>query len=267
MKLNFRKYQGTGNDFVMIDQRETQHLTRESVEQVRFLCDRRFGIGADGLILLQNKEGYDFEMVYFNSDGNESSMCGNGGRCIVAFAKALGVIENKCKFLAIDGDHEALIKEDDWVELKMGNVGKVEIGEDYYVLDTGSPHYVVFVEDLDDINIAESGSLIRYNDRFRKEGINVNFVEKGNNSLLVGTYERGVEDETLSCGTGVTACAIAQYLDTGKKSETQIPIEAKGGKLSVRFSENDKNGFEDIWLSGPATEVFRGDVDVRSNSV
>ncbi|MGK0365176.1 MAG: diaminopimelate epimerase [Saprospiraceae bacterium] len=264
MKLNFRKYQGTGNDFVMIDQRETQYLTRESVERVRFLCDRRFGIGADGLILLQYKEGYDFEMIYFNSDGNESSMCGNGGRCIVAFAKALGVIENACKFLAIDGDHEALIREDSWVELKMGNVGKVEIGEDYYVLDTGSPHYVVFVEDLDDINVSESGSLIRYNDRFRKEGINVNFVEETDKSLLVGTYERGVEDETLSCGTGVTACAIAQYINSGKKSETQIPIEAKGGKLSVRFAENGGNGFEDIWLSGPATEVFRGEVNLNS---
>ena len=263
----FAKYQGTGNDFVMLDQRETQNLTGQSTEQIRQLCDRRFGIGGDGLILLQNKEGYDFEMIYFNSDGNESTMCGNGGRCIVAFAKALGIIENKCKFLAIDGDHEALIREDGWVELKMGNVAKVEIGEDYYVLDTGSPHYVVFVEDLDDINVPESGSLIRYNDRFRKEGINVNFVEKGDKSLLVGTYERGVEDETLSCGTGVTACAIAQYLDSDEKNKTQFPIQAKGGKLSVRFSENGKKGFEDIWLSGPATEVFRGEVDVASNPI
>jgi len=265
--IPFRKYQGTGNDFVMIDQRETQYLTRESVEQVRFLCDRRFGIGADGLILLQNKEGYDFEMIYFNSDGNESSMCGNGGRCIVAFAKALGVIKNECKFLAIDGDHDALIREDGWVELKMGNVGKVEIGEDFYVLDTGSPHYVVFVEDLDDINVPESGSLIRYSERFRKEGINVNFAEKTDESLLVGTYERGVEDETLSCGTGVTACAIAKYIDAGKEGDTQIPIEAKGGQLSVRFAENGKNGFENIWLSGPATEVFSGEVGVRLEAV
>lgn len=267
MKINFRKYQGTGNDFVMLDQRETQHLTRKSTAQIRHLCDRRFGIGADGLILLQNKEGYDFEMIYFNSDGNESTMCGNGGRCIVAFAKALGIIEDKCKFLAIDGDHEALIREDDWVELKMGNVGKVEMGEDFYVLDTGSPHYVVFVEDLDDINVAESGSLIRYNDRFKKEGINVNFVEKADKSLLIGTYERGVEDETLSCGTGATACAIAQYIDSEKESGTQIDIKVKGGKLSVRFSEDRKNGFENIWLSGPAMEVFRGKIDVRSNSV
>lgn len=262
MIIPFKKYQGTGNDFVMIDQRETQYLNRSNVEQIRFLCDRRFGIGADGLILLENRTGYDFEMIYFNADGNESSMCGNGGRCLVAFAKSLGVIQDKCHFLAIDGDHDANILPNGEVELKMSDVQQVEVGEDYYVLDTGSPHYVVFVEDLDDINVPESGSLIRYGEPFRKEGINVNFVEKTDNKLLVGTYERGVEDETLSCGTGVTACAIANYLHSNKKLKSPTAIQAKGGSLAVRFTPTEKQGFEDIWLSGPATEVFIGEIEI-----
>lgn len=257
MKIPFTKYQGTGNDFVIIDNRVEKYLTRKDSDQIKDICDRKFGVGADGLILLQNKQGYDFEMVYFNSDGQESSMCGNGGRCIAAFAKQIGVIENQCYFLAIDGPHEAKVIENGWVELKMGDVPEIEVGSDYFVLNTGSPHYVVFVEDLDDIDVVETGQLIRYSDRFRKEGINVNFVEKGKNQLLIGTYERGVEDETLSCGTGVTAAALSFAKDS-HITDNEVFVKAKGGDLSVRFQQNSAEGFENIWLCGKATKVFKG---------
>lgn len=245
---------------MLIDQRENTYLTKADVKQVRFLCDRRFGIGADGLILLQNHPDFDFEMVYFNADGNESSMCGNGGRCITAFAHSLGIFDKECSFLAIDGPHDARIHKDGRVELKMTDVKSVEKGADFYVLDTGSPHYVVFVEDLDDINVPESGSLIRYSEAYRKEGINVNFVEKTEDALLVGTYERGVEDETLSCGTGVTACALVDYLHHQSNGKNSTAIKAKGGDLSVSYQASDDGGFTDIWLSGPAQAVFKGEV-------
>lgn len=257
MHIPFFKYQGTGNDFVLIDQRENTYLTKEDHERIRIFCDRKFGIGADGLILLQNKDGFDFEMVYFNSDGRESSMCGNGGRCVSAFAKMLGIIESKCRFWAIDGEHEATVHEDGWVELKMGNVSDVESGEDYFILDTGSPHYVVFVEDISDLNVVELGKTIRYGDRFRAEGINVNFVEKIKDGISVATYERGVEDETLSCGTGVTAAAISAFLKNNSAAEKEIAVETKGGNLKVRF-EKTENGFENIWLCGPTARVFSG---------
>ncbi len=256
--MKFFKYQGTGNDFVMIDQREEQYLTREDVAKIEHLCHRRFGIGADGLILLQNHEGYDFEMVYFNSDGRESSMCGNGGRCIVAFAKQLGIIKEKAHFLAIDGEHEAIIRSDGWVELKMTDVADIEIGTSFFYLNTGSPHYVTFVDDLDDVDVVREGRAVRYNDRFKEAGTNVNFVQTNAEGITVATYERGVEDETLSCGTGVTAAAIAQYLKSGN-NRTRIPIRVKGGNLEVRF-EPENGSFTNIWLCGPATLVFEGDI-------
>lgn len=257
--IPFFKYQGTGNDFVMIDNRGTKFLDRTDEGKIQLMCDRRFGIGADGLILLQNKAGYDFEMVYFNADGRESSMCGNGGRCTVAFAKFLGIIENECQFLAVDGGHQAKISAEDWVELKMSDVKKVETGDGFFVLDTGSPHYVVFVEDLDDINITEGGQAIRYSDRFRKEGINVDFAEQVHGSLKVATYERGVEAETLSCGTGVTAAAISFFLKNKNPPFREVPISTKGGELSVRFLPDGNGGFRDIWLCGPARQVFSGE--------
>lgn len=257
MQIPFTKYQGTGNDFVMIDNRSTTYLTRSDTATIRLLCDRKFGVGADGLILLQNLEGYDFEMVYFNADGNESSMCGNGGRCITAFAAQLGIIEEKAFFLAIDGDHEAIIRSDGWVNLKMGDVEQVEQGDDAYILNTGSPHYVAFVEDLDDINVFENGQAIRYSARFKAEGINVNFVEKTAKGLHVATYERGVEDETLSCGTGVTAAALAYSLEQGGELN-RIAVDSKGGALEVLFTQTDRKQFKDIWLCGPAKRVFEG---------
>jgi diaminopimelate epimerase len=255
--MKFYKYQGAGNDFVMIDNRkkkfdEKDHLLIES------LCDRRFGIGGDGLILIQNHADYDFEMIYFNADGYQSSMCGNGGRCVVAFAKNLGIIDTKTRFLAIDGEHEAIIESEDWVELKMSNVETVEVNDQHFVLDTGSPHYVTFVEDLDAVDVFKEGRAIRYNERFKEKGINVNFVAKTAEGITVATYERGVEAETLACGTGVTACAIAHWIQN--KTLTNIPIKVKGGNLSVNFEATENNQFTNIWLCGGATFVFEGDI-------
>jgi len=262
MKIPFYKYQGTGNDFVLIDNRDQNLISKDQIELVKQLCDRRFGIGADGLILLENHEGYDFEMVYFNSDGRESSMCGNGGRCVSAFAYHLGIVSENCRFLAIDGEHESLIKDNDWVELKMMDVKNIEVGEDYFLMDTGSPHYVIFVEDVDDINIVENGQAIRYSQRFKEKGVNVNFVEPAKDKIIVATYERGVEDETLSCGTGVTASAIAHYLQNPSKERTEIAIDSKGGKLLVRLEPSENGGFKNVWLCGKAEQVFKGEIEI-----
>ena len=256
MQIPFCKYHGTGNDFIVVDNRR-EILSKDDYLLIEKLCHRRFGIGADGLILLEKQEGYDFGMTYFNADGKESSMCGNGGRCIVAFAKRLGIIEGACRFLAIDGAHEALIKGADYVELKMQNVHHIEQGDGAYIMDTGSPHYVVFVEDLNDIDVVENGQAIRYSAPFREKGINVNFVETDKaGNLQVATYERGVEAETFSCGTGVVASALAYYL--GHIPDfTKVSIQTKGGYLEVHFSPT-VDGFEDIWLCGEATFVFEG---------
>ena len=272
MKITFFKYQGTGNDFVMIDQRKQQFLQKTDVKTINHLCDRRFGIGADGLILLENPvftEGssLDFEMIYFNADGRESSMCGNGGRCLVAFANYLQVFDNQCVFNAIDGLHAAKVRADGWVELKMIDVSTVEIGKDFYLLNTGSPHFVVFVEDLTDINVYENGREIRYSERFHTEGVNVNFVEiKKDGNLEVATYERGVEDETFSCGTGVTAAAIAYSLKKEhifkENTPFSVPILTKGGNLEVRLQRDAVGVFHNIWLCGPATQVFQGEVEI-----
>jgi len=253
--MKFYKYQGAGNDFVMIDNRQKVMEITEH-KRIEQLCDRRFGIGADGLILIQNHPDYDFEMVYFNADGYQTSMCGNGGRCAVAFAKKLGIIDTKTRFLAIDGEHEAIIEKDDWVELQMTNVDTVEINKNNFVLDTGSPHYVTFVDDLAEIDVYRQGRAVRYNDRFSENGINVNFVENTLQGISVATYERGVEDETLACGTGVTACAIAHWIKN--KRSTDVLIKAKGGDLSVRFEPFGNNQFRNIWLCGGATYVFEG---------
>lgn len=254
--ITFCKYQGTGNDFVMIDNRAGQYYP--TTEKNRLLCDRRFGIGADGLICLQPSEQYDFEMLYFNSDGNESTMCGNGGRCLVAFAQRLGIINGQATFDAIDGLHQAINSADGWVELQMTDVEKVEQKGADFIINTGSPHYVRFVERVADVDVFEAGRRVRYNETYKKEGINVNFVEViSSNGIKVATYERGVEGETLSCGTGVTAAAMAIAARNQQKRRIEIPIQTKGGELAVKFTPTSK-GFKDVWLCGPATYVFEG---------
>lgn len=252
--MKFYKYQGTGNDFVMIDNRlgEWDDL---SIENIQKLCDRRFGIGADGLIKINSAEGVDFEVDYYNSDGSKS-FCGNGARCSVAFAHFLDIIEDKTTFTAIDGIHEAEIK-NGIVKLKMGNVNNISTDGNDFVLNTGSPHYVKYVEMLKNYNVYENGNKIRNSETYKKEGINVNFVEKiSDKELFVRTYERGVEGETYSCGTGVTAAALT-FMQ--KSNQTSVGVKVLGGNLKV-YAEKDGNGFKNIWLEGPAVQVFKGDI-------
>lgn len=268
MLIPFFKYQGAGNDFVMIDNRETQYLDRKDCAIINYLCDRRFGIGADGLILLQDHQELDFEMIYFNADGTEGSLCGNGGRCTVAFARVLNLIQSDCRFMAIDGIHEATINEDgNWVELKMADLNIISNNNDHYVLDTGSPHYVTFVKEIENLDVFNKGRSIRYSPIYAQNGINVNFVESTKKGINIATYERGVENETLACGTGVTAAAIAYYFEAPQTvlklmQQGGLPIKAKGGNLLVRY-ETDGQNFSDIWLCGPAEYVFQGEVEVK----
>jgi diaminopimelate epimerase len=261
MLLKFYKYQGTGNDFVMIDNRlEGIRLVRE---QVAFLCDRRFGVGADGLILLENEPGHDFKMVYYNSDGRESSMCGNGGRCITQFAFHLGIKEDEYRFLAIDGLHLAKREDSGIISLKMIDVGSVSnvLKARGVFVDTGSPHYVEFQEGIDELNLVSEARIVRYSDEYKEEGVNVNYVElQDSEHLKMRTYERGVEDETFSCGTGVTAAVLGAY-SKGIVKEQRIHIKTKGGDLSVTFKPDGKS-FKEIWLTGAADFVYKGEIEL-----
>ena len=245
---------------MMVDQRDHKYLERGDRERIAWLCDRRFGIGADGLILLQQATGFDFEMLYFNADGGEGSLCGNGGRCVAAFAHYLNQVESSCVFLASDGPHEARLPSPGWVELKMHDVEKVEEGSGYACLNTGSPHYVRFVSSLSSFDVVQEGRRVRYAPEFATDGINVNFVEIREDGLDVATYERGVENETLACGTGVTAAAMAHVRKLPAPiGRWDIPIRTKGGQLRVRF-EYDGAAFREVWLCGPAIQVFSGTI-------
>ncbi len=259
MNRTFFKYEGTGNDFILFDDRENS-FDLSDVKLIAHLCDRRFGIGADGLMLLRNKQGYDFEMVYFNADGNPSSMCGNGGRCISRFALDIGAIKkNEVSFLAVDGEHIAIIG-NETVKLKMNDVKDIERGPDFFYMNTGSPHYIVFTEHVPEMDVVVEGKAIRYNARFAKEGTNVNFVDSNKDGIIVRTYERGVEDETLSCGTGVTACALAASIKGLATTKDKCIVKTRGGNLSVHFKK-EGNDFTNVWLEGPATYVFKGEIE------
>ncbi|AYL98041.1 diaminopimelate epimerase [Mucilaginibacter celer] len=259
MNLHFYKYQGAGNDFILIDNRDNR-VDHHNPKLISTLCDRRFGIGGDGLMLLQNKDGYDFEMVYYNADGQPSSMCGNGGRCIVAFAKFLGVIDTETEFLAVDGPHYAKITgEGNWVSLQMIDVNDVSRDAEAYVLNTGSPHYVKLVDGLAGRDMYTEGYAIRNNETYHEKGINVNFVEPMEEGYFVRTFERGVEDETYACGTGVTAVALAMAQHNEQTGHVTTPIKVLGGNLNIRFDYDGKT-FTDIFLEGPAERVFEGDV-------
>ena len=295
--MEFFKYQGTGNDFVMIDNRDLQFPKDRAL--IEKLCDRRFGIGGDGLILLENaKETFssfrieekkvadpdssanevqsenseistptlkgaisefpDFKMVYYNSDGNESTMCGNGGRCIVAFAHFLDIFEDRTTFIAIDGLHEAEIR-NGIVKLKMGDVNSIKNLDGNFELNTGSPHFVKFVDDVENYEVYTNGNEIRNSATYKTEGINVNFAEEiSDGEIFVRTYERGVEDETYSCGTGVTASALVFMKD---KNQTSVNVKVLGGNLKV-YADKDGDSFKNIWLEGPAKQVFRGKIDL-----
>ena len=257
MQILFYKYQGTGNDFIIVDNRQAI-ISKNDTKLIRHYCDRKFGIGADGFILLENDNSADFKMVYFNADGNESSMCGNGGRCIVAFAKFLNLIGDSCSFTAIDGLHHATITKD-IVKLQMQDVSGVQAYETHTFLNTGSPHHVQFEANIDDFDIKKVGASIRYEAPYFEEGSNVNFVSKISASQFrVRTYERGVEDETLSCGTGVTAVAIAMHA-SGETDYDSINLDTEGGPLSVSFKKQ-KDKYTQVYLKGPAVQVFKGEM-------
>ncbi len=256
MELQFFKYQGTGNDFVIIDNRQ-DIFPKNNTKLVAELCDRRFGIGADGLILLENDNMSDFKMVYFNADGAESSMCGNGGRCLVAFAHYLGVIEKATTFNAVDGLHYATV-EGDIVNLKMIDVDKIHEKQNHSFLDTGSPHHVQMVKELEKFDVQKEGKKLRYG-IYGESGSNINFVEqKQDNIFDVRTYERGVEGETFSCGTGVTAVALAMH-QSGKTAANEVHIHTIGGDLTISFEKKDGK-YSNIFLKGPATQVFKGTI-------
>lgn len=263
--MEFFKYQGTGNDFILIDDRSKTFpaANQALIEQV---CHRRFGIGADGLILLQNDSDYDFRMVYFNADGAEGSMCGNGGRCIVRFAHDLGIFERETRFIAVDGEHTAVVDGEN-ISLKMSPVSSIGDRNGLTFLNTGSPHVVLFVDDLESFDVVAEGRTIRYSDPFlpsesTRGGTNVNFAQLlADNTVFVRTYERGVEDETYSCGTGVTAVALVAHQQLALPSP--VSIKTIGGNLSVSFNQSSDGAFDAIYLTGPAKRVFTGSISIQ----
>lgn len=262
MKLTVHKYHGAGNDFLLIDNRNgTIKLTTKQIAQ---LCHRNYGVGADGLMLLEKHATLDFKMVYYNSNGKQSTMCGNGGRCIVLFAHHLGVVKNTTKFMAVDGAHDAVINANQTISLHMIDVPKIKRVKTHYEVNTGSPHYVTFASTISAVNVAVMGAKVRYNESYAPNGINVNYVQVlAPNQLAIRTYERGVENETLACGTGVTAAALSYYVYT-KQTATKatIKVNSLGGKLSVAFNYNIDVGFTNIVLTGPAKAVFTLDIEV-----
>ena len=258
MTIAFNKYQGAGNDFVIIDNRKDL-INPEDAILINRLCDRRFGIGADGLILVSEINGYDYEMKYFNSDGKLGSMCGNGGRCTAHFTLKHEIAAKEQKFMAFDGPHEAQVN-NDIVRLQMADVTSHKLVDDNYFINTGSPHYILFRDDVDTMNVYEEGKRIRWSEKFAPGGTNVNFIQVIDNGLKIRTFERGVEDETLACGTGVTASAIAAVLK-GHFGTTPVNVRARGGDLKVEFKiSNDR--ITNVWLTGPATFVFEGEIDI-----
>lgn len=257
--ITFNKFQGVGNDFIIIDNRRDIFNPGNHI-LIKELCDRRFGIGADGLILINNAAAeYDFEMKYFNSDGYEGTMCGNGGRCAAAFAKRNNIAGTSTVFRASDGIHRA-VADAGSVDLKMTDVGNIStIGNNYFI-NTGSPHYLVFHNDIDSLDVNTEGKKIRYSADFHPHGTNVNFIQPVPGGIYIRTYERGVEYETLSCGTGATASAIAAVL-TGQIVSSPVNVRTRGGSLSVKFIVR-KEMITDVWLSGPAKFVFEGRVEI-----
>lgn len=255
MTIEFHKYQGTGNDFVMIDDR-SGFFPMEDKKLISFLCDRKMGVGADGVILIQNHPDLDFRMVYFNPDGSQS-LCGNGSRCAIAFAKTLGVIGDQTTFETTDGVHDAFI-EGEIVHFHLHDVSRTKKHETGYFINTGSPHHVELVQDVNTTDILQIGSKIRYSEQYAPAGTNVNFLEQAADHIKVRTYERGVENETLSCGTGVTACALAA---SDLNYTSPVSVQTLGGKLTVSFEKNT-TGFTNIYLAGPAKKVYEGTISV-----
>lgn len=258
--IKFSKWQGTGNDFVILDNRD-EKIGEPSAEMIRILCDRRFGIGADGLMILNNNQIYDFSMNYYNSDGLEAEMCGNGGRCMIGFAHQLGIIGDETRFLASDGLHKGKVLEDDKYIIQMIDLKEFRKTDKYYYLNTGVPHIVILVDNVDKVDVFNEGRKLRNSTDFKPSGTNVNFVQKIESGIKMRTYERGVENETLSCGTGAVASAITSFLEFGLKNK-KIKCLVPGGELTVCFERNKSGEFSEIYLEGPAHQVFSGEITV-----
>ncbi|MDR1346789.1 MAG: diaminopimelate epimerase [Bacteroidales bacterium] len=254
MNIPFYKFHGAGNDFIMIDNRKSILLTSSKIAQ---MCAPHTGIGADGLILLEQMPNVDFKMRYFNADGGEASFCGNGGRCAVAFAHYLQIIKKRCRFQAFDGCHQAEILEYagyKWlVRLEMKKSAPIQIFEDGFFIDTGSPHFVVFCDDVHAVDVEMEGRKLRYDMRFKEGGTNVNFVMPFQEGIFVRTYERGVEAETLSCGTGITASACVYAMQKEKIGDAAIPVYTRGGRFQVELAPDQ------LWLVGPVELCFCGE--------
>lgn len=263
MTLHFDKYQGTGNDFIIIDNRQNQ-LPADKISQslIKNLCDRRMGIGADGLMLLQDAEDLDFRMRYFNADGGEGPMCGNGGRCIVSFARRHEIIDCQTSFIAADGPHQAQATDSgSSVKLKLQDIAGFQLYDDGYFIDTGAPHFVMFVDNIESLDVENKGRELRHDSRFEK-GANINFVQMlSAETMRVRTYERGVEAETYSCGTGVTASAVVAHLKENR-NKTAFAIATLGGPLTVSFTPKSNDTFEEVFLQGPATFVYKGEIEI-----
>jgi diaminopimelate epimerase len=259
--MHFFKYHGTGNDFIILQDPDGSIEMLLDSSMIHEMCRRHFGIGADGLMLLQKSSGYGFRMVYYNADGKESTFCGNGSRCITALAHHLGWIGDETWFVASDGDHNARVSKDGDIAVKMISVKSITANDQEYILNTGSPHLVRFVENLDETDLIKTAREIRYSDRWREEGININLVQIQENGLKMRTYERGVEDETLSCGTGTTAAALSWAWHNRVEGLGKISVFTPGGQLTVTWMLG-LHGFTDIWLSGPAKLVFEGDISL-----
>ncbi|AZQ44127.1 diaminopimelate epimerase [Nonlabens ponticola] len=256
----FFKYQGTGNDFILVDDRQGQ-FSKKDTKLIARLCDRKFGIGADGLICLQDHDQHDFTMLYYNADGRESSMCGNGGRCIVSFAQHLGLVEDTAIFEAVDGIHHARLFDNGQVSLQMKDVDHVNKVGNHLFTDTGSPHHVQLTDNVEHTDVVAMGRALRH-DLYGEAGANINFVQPVTAATFkVRTYERGVEDETLSCGTGVTAVALAMHASQ-QTTAHEVTLQTPGGELRVEFDINPSGGYHNIWLTGAATQVFTGSIDV-----
>ena len=261
MRIRFSKYHGTGNDFIIIDNRML--LVQLSEKQVASLCHRRFGIGADGLIMIEESEVGFIKMRYYNSDGIEAGMCGNGGRCVAAWVNNMDPGFKNFVFEAADGLHKAEVNDHGnglyQVKLSISDVFEFEKLTDGYFIHTGSPHFVVFTSEAEQMDVVGMGRQLRYDERFQPYGANVNFVSFQESAIAVRTYERGVEDETLSCGTGVTASAIAAFLHSGA-NQSKWKIYTRGGELMVS-SDFDGQGFGNIILEGPARFLFHGEIE------
>ncbi len=261
MRIPFYKYQATANDFVIINQMVVPYLQEPSIDLISGICDRRLGVGADGLMIIAPSLIADFKMIYYNSDGRLSSMCGNGGRAIAHLAHDLKLCKSECTFEAVDGIHEVVILGDE-IRLKMIDVLEYQKKGAAYIIDTGSPHYISRVRNVEEIDLISEAHKIRYNDNYKTDGININFYHKNENHIVVRTYERGVEDETYSCGTGVTAVAIAEVLEQrGGNGDHAVKVMTKGGLLTVNFRRSS-DFFTDVWLSGPAIKAFDGSIAV-----